>query len=117
MKTLYISDTGRILLDAENNKCDQFRSDRESIQNIYLIEESMHVVFDSGEYHKELDVEQGDILITFYREGLPHRVIVAKSSEWAENVQWFRDEEQKEKERWAAKQAADGGSCPCDCEM
>ena len=109
MNTLYISRTGRIMLD-ENNNPKPFDRSRASIDDIFFIKEDTKVVFDRGEYKAELEAKAGDIVVTFYEEQFPNRVIVVNSEQWKENLETYEAWEQKRKEEWAEKK-----SDPC-CE-
>lgn len=109
MNTLYISGTGRIMLD-ENNNPKSFNRSRASIDDIFFIKEDTKVVFDRGEYKAELEAKAGDIVVTFYEEQFPNRVIVVNNEQWKENLEAYKVWEQKQKEEWAEKK-----SDPC-CE-
>ena len=109
MNTLYISRTGRIMLD-ENNNPKPFDRSRASIDDIFFIKEDTKVVFDRGEYKAELEAKAGDIVVTFYEEQFPNRVIVVNNEQWKENLEAYAVWEQKQKEEWAEKK-----SDPC-CE-
>ena len=109
MNTLYISRTGRIMLD-ENNNPKPFDRSRASIDDIFFIKEDTKVVFDRGEYKAELEAKAGDIVVTFYEEQFPNRVIVVNNEQWKENLEADAVWEQKQKEEWAEKK-----SDPC-CE-
>lgn len=53
----------------------------------------MHVVFSEGECKKEIDVEKGDLIITFYNRKFPNRIVVVKNAEWFENIKVYREKE------------------------
>lgn len=101
MKILYITSTGNICIDPEENFVDCIPSEREGINRIYLAKEPMHVVYGCGEYKRELDVKKDDIIITFYSSDFKERMVVAKSKDWANNIKEFNKEEQLRKEKWA----------------
>lgn len=110
MKTFYISNNGNIAVDTDNNSCGSLSTEREAISRIYLAKEPMHVVYESGEYKKEIDVEEGDLIIVFYENAFKNRMVVVKNSEWTENLVEYNAEEQKRKEEWA-KREADKEAC------
>ena len=110
MNTLYISRTGRIMLD-ENNSPKPFDRSRVSIDDVYFIKEDTKIVFERGETKSELEAKAGDIVITFYEEKFPNRVIVVDSKQWKENLEAYEAYEQQMKEEWAKKNDA---PC-CDC--
>ncbi len=109
MNTLYISRTGRIMLD-ENNNPKPFDRSRSSIDDIFFVKEDTKIVFERGEYKAELEAKAGDIVVTFYEEQFPNRVIVVNNEQWKENLETYAAWEQKQKEEWAEKK-----SDPC-CE-
>ena len=113
MNTLYISRTGRIMLD-ENNNPKPFDRSRASIDDIFFIKEDTKVVFDRGEYKAELEAKAGDIVVTFYEEQFPNRVIVVNSEQWKENLETYEAWEQKRKEEWAEKNS--DPCCECCCK-
>lgn len=110
MNTLYISRTGRIMLD-ENNSPKPFDRSRGSIDDVFFIKEDTKIVFERGETKTELEAKAGDIVVTFYEEQFPNRVIVVDSKQWKENLEAYETYEQQMKEEWAKKNDA---PC-CDC--
>lgn len=116
MKTFYISNNGNIAVDTDNNSCGSLSTEREAISRIYLAKEPMHVVYESGEYKKEIDVEEGDLIVVFYENAFKNKMIVVKNSEWTENLVEYNAEEQKRKEEWAKKQADCGNTPCCNCD-
>ena len=109
MNTLYISRTGRIMLDKNNNP-KPFDRSRASIDDVFFIKEDTKVVFDRGEYKAELEAKAGDIVVTFYEEQFPNKVIVVNNEQWKENLEAYEVWEQDAKLKWAEKK-----SDPC-CE-
>lgn len=101
MKTLYLTETGRIIIDPEKSEAFPMECDREAIRNVYLINGPMHVVYSSGEKKKEFDVNENDIVIEFYERDFPNPLVVANSSEWVDNIKAYRTKQQKIKEEWA----------------
>lgn len=102
MKTLYITTGANIIVDDEAKTADKLETQRSAINNIYLAEEPMHVVYGSGEYQRETDVEKDDLIISFYSRDFKHKMIVVKNQEWVENLVEYNKKQQEEKERWAA---------------
>ena len=120
MNTLYISRTGRIMLD-ENNSPKPFDRSRNSIDDVFFIKEDTKIVFERGEYKTELEAKAGDIVVTFYEEQFPNRVIVVNNEQWKENLETYEAWEQKRKEEWAANNSNPCskpccGDCKCECE-
>jgi hypothetical protein len=114
MNTLYITRSGRILLD-ENNTPKSFDRSRSSIDDVFFIKEDTKVVFERGEYKAELDAKAGDIVVTFYEEHFPNRVIVVNNEQWKENLETYEAWEQIQKEEWAAKKVNGDPCCDCEC--
>ena len=109
MNTLYISRTGRIMLD-ENNNPKPFDCSRSSIDNVFFVKEDTKVVFDRGETKSELEAKAGDIVVTFYEKQFPNKVIVVNNEQWKENLEAYEAWEQDAKLKWA-----ENNSDPC-CE-
>lgn len=123
MKTLYLTggSSANIWVDAENGEAGRLdQVDRYDIRATYLIEEPMHVVYQSGETREEMDVKKGDILCTFYtRDAFKNNIGIIKSKEWKANIEAYRKAEQKAKEEWAKKHAEEEcPTAPCceDCD-
>lgn len=120
MKTLYLTDSSaNIWIDTDNGTSGSLGTvDRYDMRNIFLIEEPMHVIYNYGEEHIEMDVKKGDLLATFYtRDSFKHKIGVLKSKEWRENIIAYNKAQQKAKEEWAAKQASTIDTPCCDsCE-
>ena len=100
MNTLYITYTGKVLLDEQGDVI-PFQTDVESIRNLYLLTEDTKVIYKSGDIDETIEGKAGDIVITFYRNDFLHPVIVVKSDAWKENIEDCRIKEQERKERWA----------------
>lgn len=62
----------------------------------------------------ETHVVPGDIIVSFYIDDFPNRVIVVKSDKWVENIKAVRAAEQKRKEEWASKQSENMQAVKCD---
>lgn len=114
MNTLYITSTGRVLLDENNNPCSLERT-REGINNVFYIKEDTKVIYKKGEENITLDAKAGDILVSFYENEFPNKVIVVNNKEWQENLTKYEEWEQKRKEEWAAAKNAECGDCEAKC--
>lgn len=114
MNTLYITQSGQVLLDENNGVQPKYR-DRTSVDDVYYLEEDTKVVFKKGDINCELEGKAGDIVVTFYESKFPNRVIIVNNKEWSENLTTYRDLAQKEKENWAAQKLAESKWCAqCD---
>lgn len=114
MNTLYITGTGRVLLD-ENNNIQSANTSREGINNILHLKEDTKIVYNREGDEKTLDGKAGDIVVTFYEKEFPNSIIVVSSNEWKENLEAYEAAEQKRKEEWAKRNAENCDKC-CDCE-
>ena len=109
MKTLYLTQSSdNIVVDPEIDFVGKLQTeDRYAIRNVYYIEEPMRVVYQYGEDKEEINAKKGDILILFYNNQYNKYVLdTIHTKQWAANIKNRRKIEQKEKEEWAAKNAA-----------
>lgn len=116
MKKLYINSSGSVIFDPETDKMAAARTRYTNIRTMYYIEEECDVVAQSGEQKFEAHAVPGDILIHFYKDDKPNRFIIVKNDEWKQNIEADIAREQKDKEEWAAKQAAKDIPCCDNCE-
>ena len=111
MKTMFIREGVNMTVDLETNEIGSITSAREAIQRIYVAPEQMHVVYQSGKYKQEADVEKNDIIVTFYTDEFDKRMIVLKSEEWVNILDTY---ERRQKE---AREKCECDKCCCDnCE-
>lgn len=119
MKTLYLNRYNRIVVDKDTDIVSTPDAyDRYYINDIILAEEPMHVVCGIGDDAEKLDIETGDILMYFRPNDsdVKHKLVVFKSKEFAENIEFSKQAEQERKEKWAAEKAKCEGTCECcDC--
>lgn len=106
-KTIFYTTRG--IIEMKDGEPVGVNSDREAISNVVLIDEPTHIVYNKGEQRVELDAEEGDIVICFYENAYPNKILVVSSKEWAENILAYRKSEQETKEKWAAQ------ACKEDC--
>lgn len=118
MKTLYLTQSSdNIVVDPEIDFVGKLQTeDRYAIRSVYYIEEPMRVVYQYGEDKEEINAKKGDILILFYNNRYNKYVLdTIHTKQWAANIKNRRKIEQKEKEEWAAKNAATEPDAPvCD---
>lgn len=122
MKTLYLTYRAGLTVDSDNNTVSEMKSARNSVGDVYLITEDMHVVTGSstlvGDTEKytgeQFDAKVGDIIISFYESKFPHKFILIHSNEWIENIDTYNNIQQEEKEKWASKNT-DNKLRDCDC--
>ena len=113
MNTLYVTNGGRVMLDQDNNPIN-FSRDRQAVDDVYLLKEDTKILsFDKDGNKYEKIGKAGDIVITFWEDEFPHRIIVVSNNEWRDNIETYNVKEQKRKEEWAAKHANESEPC-CD---
>ena len=112
MKTMYIREGVNMTVDLDTNEISSVPSAREAIQRIYVAPEPMHVVYQSGKYKEEVDVEKNDIIVTFYTDEFDKRIIVVKSEEWTKNIEGY--EKRIAMAEANLKQSSKCEDCGCD---
>lgn len=121
MKTLYLTgSSANIWVDPETDEVGKLESeDRYELRSVYYIEEPMHVVYQCGEKHEEIDAKKGEILLVFYDNRFTKYVLdTVRTKQWVANIKNRRKIEQKEREEWASgqlKKIADNEIPTCDC--
>lgn len=115
MRTLYISETGRILLD-ENNTPHAVNHSREAVNNVFFLKEDTTVIYSKNGESKTINAKAGDIVVSFYEEKFPNKIIVVNNNEWKENIEAYDAWEQKRKEEWAKNHSENPNCCECDCD-
>lgn len=98
-----MNDGCNIIIDSENESCGRLQAQREAISQIYLVPEPMHFIYGEGEDRKEVDVKKDDMIIKFYEERFPNKIVVIKSKDWVKNLKDYEKYQQELKEQWAAK--------------
>lgn len=112
MKKLIIKNGYMFDIDTDANKLQKIQCDRGGTDNVYLIDEERDLFIQDNEDNvTETHVVPGDIIVSFYTDDFPNKVIVAKSDKWVENIKTFRANEQKMREEWASKQSENIQKC------
>ena len=101
--------------DADTKVLKRQDSERQGVNSIYMAKEDCTVTYRD-------QVEQantGDIIITFYEDQFPKKMIVVKSEDWKNNLDAYNKIQQEKKEQWA-KEAKDfsfleENKCNCEC--
>ena len=124
MKKLIIKNGYMFDIDTDANKLQKIQCDRGGIDSVYLIDEERDLFIQDNEDNvTETHVVPGDIIVSFYINDFPNKVIVVKSDKWVENIKTLRANEQKRKEEWASKQSENIQKCSInedgcsDCEQ
>lgn len=113
MKKFIINDNGSVIFDTEAEELSSLDSSREGISRIWLMKEPMTIVCQYGDNKYELNAKKGDIVIKFYDNDFPFPVVIAKSKDWAKNIETYDKVMQKRKEKWANEKKC--SECEC-CE-
>ena len=116
MKTLYITDSGTVMLDEDKLNVSPCRTEREAIQRIYKIEEDTHIVVNYMDPKKdkiELDAKADDIIIMFYENSYPNKVIIVNSPEWSENLTAYNDKMAEIESKKLSRCDKCDGDCDC----
>lgn len=88
---------GRVFdVDFDNQTVDPIINVRCAVDKVYLVKENEQVIIKNRDGSTtETTVKPGDILVTFYEDDFPHRFIVVKSKEWAENIKTYESRAQE----------------------
>lgn len=117
MKKLIIKNGYMFDIDTDANRLQKVQYDRALMDNVYLIDEERDLFIQDNEDNvTETHVVPGDIIVSFYTNDFPNRVIVVKSDKWVENIKTLRANEQKKKEEWASKQHENIQKCSISCD-
>lgn len=103
-----------MVIDQDTDSCSHLETQREGIGSIYLATEPMHVVYGEGENRREFDVKKDDIIVRFYEDCFPNRIVVVKNKDWVKNLKDYEKHQQEMKEQWAAKQKNSNDCLACD---
>jgi len=115
MRILAIGNGGTVKFDTETQEIDSVESAREGIRRIYRITEPCHVKFNDGKYTEEADVNAGDIVILFWEQQFPHKMIVVNNQDWNENFDNYEKAMEAQKEKWAMAKSCDDSETCGDC--
>ena len=113
MKKWYITPSSNMMIDFDTESAVRIDAEYLSINDAYMAPCDCKIFFTDSNGTKEYDVKEGQIVITFYKKNLPNQILIVDNPQLKENIQFYKDEIQKEKERWAAEKTCE----PCaDCE-
>lgn len=102
MNTLYFTTSGKILID-DSGSPHSVESSRGAVSSIYLIKDDTTVVFEQNGDRKEAFAKAGDIVICFYEDKFPNKVVIVNNQEWKENIETYDAVMQIQKEKWASE--------------
>lgn len=106
MNTMYFTSEGAVMID-ENSNPVGITSEVQGISRIYKLDQDTRIVYMKYDKKIELDGKAGQLLIFFYRDTFPNRVVLIDSKEWRENIDAHNKSVQEEKERWAKSEGHD----------
>lgn len=112
MNKIYICDTGVITID-ENNTPKNFRSDRESINRIVLLDEDSEIIYTKKGVSKTITGRKGQIMVQFYEDTFENPVVIVDSDDWKTNLENYRKREEEMKLKWAESKTEYGDSDLC----
>lgn len=88
MKTLVITGTyNAVLFDPDTLDLKSVDGDRTALSRIYKIDEDCQVKYDD----EIVNVKAGQIVVTFYEDIFPHKVIIVDNSDWIENLNVYKE--------------------------
>lgn len=102
MNKIYITSSGKIML-GDNNQVIPITASPTRIDDVIQLTDDVEVYYKYGETECNLTGKAGDILITFYEKDFPNKAIIVSNELWKENLDTYKQNEQKRKEEWAAK--------------
>lgn len=112
MNKIYICDTGVITID-ENNTPKNFRSDRESINRIVLLDEDSEIIYTKKGVSKTITGHKGQIMVQFYEDTFENPVVIVDSDDWKTNLENYRKREEEMKLKWAESKTEYGDRDTC----
>lgn len=114
MKTFYIAEcgSGHVIFDDETKELSGLESQREAISRIWIAPEDMKILHtkENGE-KKSFDVKKGQLIVRFYEDDFPHRIIVVDSKEWLENITVYNKTREDRRKECALKESCDCAAC------
>ena len=112
MKKLFVTNNGAIAFDTESQEVSTRSTEIISARAVYLMKEDTQVIYQVGTKKQEVYAEAGDIVVVFYnKDDFKYQIVVAKSAQWADNIDAYNEAEQKRKEEWATKHKNDCSDC------
>lgn len=100
-----------VIIDTDTLEIKSIPEKTRSIDSVYLIPEDATMHWESDDkYPVDMEVNKGDILVTFYSDDLGKDFTVVKSDDWKTMLEHADKVIQKRKEEWASGKS---GKC-CD---
>ena len=86
-------------------------SDRMAISSVILAKEDCHVKTENG----YIEAKKGDIVLTFYEDLFPNKVVVITSEKWLENINTYNTIMEERKNNVINKLSCDGCIQDTEC--
>lgn len=85
-------------------------TDRMAISNMVVVKDDCHVKTENG----YIEAKKGDIVLTFYEDLFPNKVVVITSEKWLENINTYNTIMEERNNKVSNKPSCDG--CVSDAE-
>ena len=90
-----------------------------AVNTVWVADDDMPLEWYDNDGNKHtIDVKKNDIIIAFYNRHFEHKVIVANSKDWLDNITAYKEYQEKEKADWAKRNMNNSNpecvSDPCD---
>lgn len=93
-----------------------------NINSVWIADDDMPLEWYDNDGNKHtINVKKNDIIIAFYNRNFKHKIVVANSEDWLDNITAYKEYQEKEKADWAQRALKNsnvecvGDACtPCD---
>lgn len=96
-----------------------------AVNSVWVADEDMPLEWYDNDGNKHtINVKKNDIIIAFYNRNFKHKIVVANSEDWLDNIKGYKEYQEKEKAEWAERALKNsnvicGDTCdactPCGC--
>ena len=75
-----------------------------NINSVWVADDDMPLEWYDGDGNKHtIDVKKNDIIVAFYNRNFKHKIVVANSEDWLDNITAYKEFKEKEKAEWAER--------------
>lgn len=75
-----------------------------AVNSVWVADEDMPLEWYDNDGNKHtINVKKNDIIIAFYNRDFKHKIVVANSEDWLDNITAFKELKEKEKADWAGR--------------
>lgn len=92
-----------IMITKEPFDIQSIAADRIAISNVVVVKDDCHVKTENG----FIEAKKGDIVLTFYEELFPNKVVVITSEKWLENINTYNVAMEELNNKVSNKQSCD----------